>query len=356
MSPLPRSRASAVPAFALYGEPGVPGAEMLHLESIASRSQRYRWEIDAHVHQGLHQIVWLQSGAAEVALDAERRSCGGPAVIVIPPGVVHAFRFDPATDGCVLTLSARSVVEGDLAAAGQVLRTLFATSRVLTLANDDEHTARIAALFAQLADEFHAPGSAGSPVPLWLARAVVWRLGQVALRHDLAVDPAQCGHRALFTRFVVLVEDHFTEHWPVARYAHQLGLSPERLNRLARAESGRSALAMVHERLAREACRRLIYVAAPISQHRPPFAAGCAGWRRKTPRSHPGTSAFARCPRRRADAVTGRSGNGHHAASRRWARPRQSPAAQTPVPAPAPVAAARAAAGLAANRWRQSSP
>ena len=265
--PEPR-RAERVPTFALYGEPGRPGAEVLHLESIASRSQRYLWEIDAHQHAGLHQVLWLQEGTAHVALDTAVHDCSGPAVIVIPPGVVHAFRFSPHAQGCVLTLSAGAVVQGDAQAAGQALRMLFAAPRVLALGGRAAlaDAVRIAAMFDLLAGEFGAPGPAGSPVPLWLARAVLWRLGELAVQLDAAAGPARREHQALFTRFVVLVEAHHAEHWPVARYASRLGLTAERLNRLVRAEAGRSALDLVHERLAREACRRLIYVAAPISQ------------------------------------------------------------------------------------------
>jgi len=62
------------------------------------------------------------------------------------------------------------------------------------------------------------------------------------------------------------VEQHFLEHWRLTRYADRLGLSTQRLNRLARAESGRSALEIVHDRLTREACRRLYYVAAPAEK------------------------------------------------------------------------------------------
>ena len=61
------------------------------------------------------------------------------------------------------------------------------------------------------------------------------------------------------------VEERFLEHWSVEQYASRLGLSTARLNRLARAESGRSALELVHERLTREACRRLVYIAAPVA-------------------------------------------------------------------------------------------
>lgn len=264
-----RPRAAEVPAFALYGEPGAPGADMLHVESIASRSQRYRWEIDAHLHQGLYQVVWLRAGRAQVSLDAEREDREGPVLIAIPQGVVHAFRFAPGSEGAVLTLSARSFVEGDAQGAGPALRTLFATPRVWAFdraeAGEPGDAARLDTLFTLLADEFAAPRPATSPVPLWLARVLVWRLGELATRRAPAA-PERREHQALFTRFVELVETHHAAHWPVSRYADRLGLSAERLNRLVRAEAGRSALELVHERLTREACRRLVYVAAPVSR------------------------------------------------------------------------------------------
>jgi AraC family transcriptional regulator, transcriptional activator of pobA len=67
-------------------------------------------------------------------------------------------------------------------------------------------------------------------------------------------------------RFVHLVEQHFLDHWPMERYAARLGLSTQRLNRLVRQHARRSALQLVHERLLREACRRLIYVAVPATR------------------------------------------------------------------------------------------
>ena len=65
---------------------------------------------------------------------------------------------------------------------------------------------------------------------------------------------------------VVLLEAHYLDHWPVSRYAERLGLSTERLNRLVRAETGRNAQALLHARLAREASRRLVHIAAPVSR------------------------------------------------------------------------------------------
>lgn len=265
-----RARRHAIPAFALYGEAGDPAAPgLLHIEDVQSRSERYQWEIDTHVHPGLHQLLWLRAGSAEVSLDETRQRCEGPAVVLIPPGVVHSFRFSPGTDGHVFTFGARALVEGDAAdarEAGEALRLLFEAPRVLTLERDAPETRRADALLGQLLEEGRAPDPPESPVPLWLARAALWRLARIGALRERLRGPGAQRHHALFTRFVVLLEAHYLEHWPVSRYAAQLGLTPERLNRLAQAQAGRNALALIHERLGREACRRLVHVAAPISR------------------------------------------------------------------------------------------
>jgi AraC family transcriptional regulator, transcriptional activator of pobA len=264
MKPMQRRQ---IPHFALYGEAAIPGQELLHIEEVQSRSRLYRWEIDPHVHQGLYQMLWVFEGEAEVVLDEWRERVRGPAAIVVPPGVVHGFRFDPGTDGLVLTLSAGFMVEGEFEAVGQSFRTLFASPGAVRFDLPEGPVRRLGALFRELAEEFALPGSAESPVAGWLARAVVWRLAQARALQDeaQAQGPRASRHQALYTRFLLLVEQHFLEHWPVSRYASRLGMSTARLNRLARTEGGASALELIHERLMREACRRLTYIAAPVA-------------------------------------------------------------------------------------------
>jgi len=257
-------RGRQLPAFALYGEPGRPGLALLHIESIQSRSRLHDWEIDSHVHHGLHQIVWLNAGPVSALLDDSRSEAQGPVAVVIPPAVAHAFRFTPASDGYVLTVDARLLAEGDGAEApalGPALQTLFAAPRLVAVPAHD--AARLHALFASLHAESEADPQ--SPVPGWLARGVIWRLAQWARRADQG-PPREAGRDALYTRWVVLMEANYRAHWPITRYADRLGLSAERLNRLVRAETGLTALAALHERLVREACRRLVHVAAPVSQ------------------------------------------------------------------------------------------
>ncbi len=261
-----RQKAPGIPTFSLYGETAGADKYMLHVEDVQSRSQQYQWEIEPHVHHGLFQVLWLQQGSAEVLLDEHRSNVPTLAALVVPPGVVHGFRFAPGTDGKVLTLSAQFLLEGEFQAVGEAFQALFLRPAVLQFEPGADAGARLSALFAALLAEFTLPDSANSPVPVWLARSLVWHLSQASSLGQQVQNPRAYQHQALFTRFLLLVEQHFLAHWPLERYASRLGLSTPRLNRLVRAERGVSAPELVHERLTREACRRLIYVAAPAAR------------------------------------------------------------------------------------------
>ena len=264
-APKPRRTRRHLPVFALYGEGGNGGLRMLHIESIVSRSRMYDWEIDAHIHHGLHQVLWVWQGSVHALLDEARMQAAGPVALLIPPGVAHAFRFAPNTEGYVLTFDAALLAEQDGPEMGSALHTLFATPTSLALPRNEDSTHRQHILWQMLHAEAQQPATATTgPVPLWLTRCVLWQLAQWRARCD--GPPRTQGRHALYTRWLVLVEKHYAEHWPITRYASHLGLSAERLNRLVRAETGHSAQHVVHARLVREACRLLVHVQAPVSQ------------------------------------------------------------------------------------------
>jgi AraC family transcriptional activator of pobA len=263
----PRRGLAKLPAFALYGEARSLDSVLLHIESIHQRSRLYDWEIDAHVHQGLHQVLWLRQGRVEAILDESRTSNEGPVALAIPPGVAHAFRFSQGCDGFVLTFKASLLAEGDQEGAGEALQTLFASPRCLPLPSADAHAQRLQHLLEALHAESQAAEDSSSPVPRWLTRALVWNLARLAHRQDnFTGQPRAAGRQSLYTRWVVLLEAHYRDHWPVSRYAQRLGLSTERLNRMVQAETGQNAQALLHARLAREACRHLLHLAAPVSK------------------------------------------------------------------------------------------
>ena len=256
----------AVPSFALYGEQPRHGqAHRLHIEDIRARSQRYAWEIAAHTHRGLHQCLLVLAGSARVRVDDASSDLDGPALALLPPGTVHAFRFSEQTHGYVLTFAPEALTGGDAAEFAASFRALLEQPHLLALDVDDGFVARIAALLERLHAEFHRPDSTLAPVCLWLARSVLWIIGRELVRRQAIAPETRREHR-WFTNFRTLLETHYLEHWPIARYARTLGLTESRLNRLCERQSGRSAFALVQERLALEARRRLTYVAMPVAQ------------------------------------------------------------------------------------------
>jgi AraC family transcriptional activator of pobA len=63
-----------------------------------------------------------------------------------------------------------------------------------------------------------------------------------------------------------LLDVHFLEHWPVARYAEALKVTPTHLSRLMRETYGCPASQMIRDRMVREARRHLVYSNLSISQ------------------------------------------------------------------------------------------
>lgn len=73
--------ANSIPVFKLYGESWHwPTPDLLHCESIQSRSSLYDWSIRAHQHTDLVQILYIQQGQGEIEIEGVRQpftdACG----------------------------------------------------------------------------------------------------------------------------------------------------------------------------------------------------------------------------------------------------------------------------------------
>jgi len=103
---LPTKPAINVPVFQLYGEKGeVRAPDLIHCESIASRSRLHNWEINPHRHHGLFQVLWLEQGEAYFQLDGRRGRLAESSVLLVPQHCVHGFKFSKDAHGLVVTLA-----------------------------------------------------------------------------------------------------------------------------------------------------------------------------------------------------------------------------------------------------------
>lgn len=253
-----------VPTFSLYGEePAGVSREYIHIEEISARSAARNWQIDTHVHAGLLQLLFVFSGSARVRLENDEREYAAPLAVVIPPGVIHAFKFLPQTAGYVLTMDGEGLASASPDGT-QMFSVLRGTAQVLALRDTGDATpARICGLLEQIVAEFSHPGPASTPLYVWLVRALLLLL----VREDLRAASAAPDHaQDIAEHFRRLLDEHYAEHWPVTRYAELLKVTESRLNRLCSKRYGHTAFALIQDRLLLEARRRLIYTGVPVSQ------------------------------------------------------------------------------------------
>lgn len=238
--------------YGLYGEVDA-APDVMHCETIAERSVLHAWELAPHRHARLHQLLWLSQGRGMTRLDDAELALAPGALVNVPLGVVHAFTFEPGSDGLVVTLADTTVDE--LLKGEPEVRRALAQPWV-----GEADAALQAQTLRPLAAEF------GAAHPAHPARSLVLRgLCATLLGRAARVASAQAGphpHSAesnLLQRFEGLLEAHFKEHWRVSDYARALAVSPTHLSRVVRAATGAPASHLIDARIVREARRHLAF-------------------------------------------------------------------------------------------------
>lgn len=255
--------ARTIPTYALYGEPrraAMP--ERLHVEAIVERSALHDWEIAPHRHAAFFQIMYVREGRGQALLEEAAVELVGPAILTIPPLSVHGFRFEPQIDGVVIM-----VVDDLLDAILDTAPELAARLRLprhLPLAGHAEAAAIDAGIRLLFAE--YAGAGAGRIVAAQAALTLVLvrlaRLLDVQAAAAAAGDPA----RRHAQRFLALVEESFRQRRSIPDYARAIGITPTHLNRVCRSVLGRSAQAVVTDRLLREIERDLVFTPMKVAE------------------------------------------------------------------------------------------
>ncbi len=244
------SNTGTIHSYSLFGESQhLP--DVLHCETIAERSVLHDWELAPHRHTRLHQVLLVEAGGGVAHLDGERHALQAGAVINVPPGHVHAFRFTSDTQGWVATL-ADELLDEVLVRVGDVRRALAQPAVV------QQATPAIRDVMGQVWGEFSGRASARALVLRGLSATLLGLVAR-ALEAQHQPVPALPPTSSLMQRLDALIEAHFAEHWQVADYARALAVSPTHLSRVARAATGVSAQRLIEARLMREARRHLAY-------------------------------------------------------------------------------------------------
>jgi AraC family transcriptional activator of pobA len=232
------------------------------LEALYTRSQRHDWSIRPHRHRNLHQVFWIQQGGGTMQVERRRFPFAAPFLLLLPPGEVHGFRYEPASSGYVLTLT-----DAFLGNCRGLVPDPWQPRESMTLGirQGDPLKRALDLAFTQLERDFRwsGPGRGAAVAGHVL---VVLSLLQRAVAAEASARQPRSPQAELVARFRRHLEDHFIDHAGLAEHCLRLGVTPSTLSRACRAVTGNSPLELLHERLMLEARRMLSYSSLSISQ------------------------------------------------------------------------------------------
>lgn len=239
--------------YGLYGENRhLP--DVMHCETIAERSALHDWEVALHRHDRLHQLLLVRVGSGLARLGEVDAPLSPGCLVNVPVGEVHAFSFEPGTDGLVVTLA--DVMLDELLARDAGVRHRLARGWAGVA------DAGLGVLMTQLVLEYTSASAGRALILRGLAAALLGRSSR------LGSDAADTGDLAvshLMGRFDTLLDQRFREHWRVSDYARALSITPTHLSRVARRATGLPASQCIDARVTREARRQLAFTSLSVS-------------------------------------------------------------------------------------------
>jgi AraC family transcriptional activator of pobA len=229
--------------------------DVVHCETIAARSVMHDWEFAPHRHARLHQVLLIARGGGRATLEGREHRLRPMTAINVPTGQVHGFSFTPGTQGWVVTFPAEILDE--------VLTPSEGLERVLSEATVLRGTPAMRRLMTEIFTEYGGRNFARAHILKALSATL---LGLVARALASKNTPASRTVGAgLVKKFETMLDEHFLEHWPVARYAEALKVTPTHLSRVTREAFGCPASQMIRDRVVREARRNLVYTNLSIA-------------------------------------------------------------------------------------------
>lgn len=253
-----------VPTYELYGETSGKEPDFwLHCETIPSRSSLHHWEIKLHRHASFFQILYIDAGAGDAIFGERSQSIQPPAVVTVPLGLEHGFRFSKDIDGLVITMLSANLshLPGDRSRLGEWL----AAPHLIALDPDDPDAAYLMQSLRRLGDEYRSNRSGRSELLASYAALALRLTARISYQEDISQFPTDENERRM-EHLTGLIQQHFRSHRPASFYAREIGISPTHLNRIVRSMTGKTAHDLIAGKLVDEAKRELVFTLANVQE------------------------------------------------------------------------------------------
>lgn len=202
------------------------------------------------LHGQRNRAILLVSGGGFIQLEKHRTMLAAPCIVWLPAGKKATLQLEAGAEGAMLAVSelalGRAIPAGPVTT--QIQETVFlpilGLKTSVTTARRQHEV--IEAMDRELREDL--PGAKEAiRHQLALLLIGIWRLSSPN------VAKPQPSPRSIVLGFLHLVELHMRDHWTIAEYAAFLGVTADRLNSAVRRATGKSPLALIHQRLVMEA-------------------------------------------------------------------------------------------------------
>ena len=236
--------------------------DFIHVEPLEDRSKTYNWEINEHLHSDLTQIFILKHGSGTLFSERKHRRFVAPNLITIPVNTLHGFRFEPNTDGTVVTLS-ESYLNHLMQNHPLVLNAFQHLS--ITPFHSTEELSTFNFLIDQIIQELSLP-NLQNPAIAPLLQLFFIHIFRASQEQEQSAFIAKHPSLKIFHSFQTDIRRTIRETQSVATYAKGLNISTVHLNRVCHQIVGKSAIKVIHEKRIDEAKRYLIHTQYSISE------------------------------------------------------------------------------------------
>lgn len=258
-----RMHRGAIPSFAM----SAVGQESLRREGIAVTLVRDTPHdpnrLQPHYHD-FFQLMLLR-GRGGAMHDFRDYAVRGAMLLFLSPGQVHALRPQRGFRATILSFT-QSFFDHKAPPPSALFELPFYAPAGGTSHLDlaPRRIPAIAEIFAAMEDEFQrAEPGAAEALRAWL-RLLFVRITRVAAPSSPAAPVTRAA--GLVRQFQTAVERHFRTDRSLADYASELGVTPNHLNDVIRAELGQSAGALIRQRRLLDAKRSLSHSDLSVSE------------------------------------------------------------------------------------------
>ena len=225
----------------------------LRLVAIPRLAAGGRWRVEAMRSLSEPMLLWFTRGQGRITVAGVTRGYGPNNAIFIPAGTMHGFEVGQHVFGTAV---------------------FFGRDTDLTLPDKVQHL-RIRENSAQvelnlILDSIGREQNSDKPAHDRATRHYLGLLSVWLERQVVSHPPEDLPHpesaRKLASRFTQLLERDFRSGHGVAEYAAALGVTPTHLSRVCRTTTGRSAKAILSDRVLFEARRMLSDTRTPVQE------------------------------------------------------------------------------------------